>query len=144
MISQTFSIALAAAALWAIGFSMFNSPSIRGYRNLGILACYVIGLVMLSSVSWSVAGCTWLVFGLAGGLAYVGYDIMSVVTARKDQLDGDEEPPRVRLSHLPFGLLAWPIMLPEAIEYTLAELGLLTSSEPEESATQQDEHAGEQ
>ena len=62
-IDQGFSIALGIAILWTVIFSMTNKPSIRGYRNLGLLACYILLVIYLFVIGWRSALFTWFVFG---------------------------------------------------------------------------------
>ena len=62
---------------------------------------------------------TWAVFGVSGGVIYVFWEILQRVRTAAG------EKPRVAFSPLVHGLFAWPIMVPEAIEYAFAELGIL-------------------
>lgn len=117
--SLPYSFLLAAALVWTILFSLTATPEIRGYRNLGGLACYVIFGVMLFREPVTSALTTWAAFGVAGGLSYVVYELISRTRSRS----GTDL--RVSLAHIPYGLLAWPIMAPEAIEYSAATLGML-------------------
>src|SRR2546425_7315614 len=122
--SQYVHIPLAIALLIAVGwttlFSLTNKPGIRGYRNLGILAPYVLVPVFLFVAGWRLTLLTWAMFGIAGGVIYVMWEILQ----RLRTPAGEEKPP-VSLSPLIHGLFAWPIMVPEAVEYALAELGVL-------------------
>lgn len=63
---------------------------------------------------------TWAVFGVLGGVIYVCWEILQRLST-----PAGEQKPAVSLSALVHGLFAWPIMVPEAIEYALAELGIL-------------------
>ena len=123
MIAPRFAVALAVALLWTTAFSMTNQP-VRGLRNLGILACYIIGLVMFFKAGFKDALATWVLFGLIGGGLYFAYDLVA-----RPKTEEGEEKPKVSLGHFAFAQLAWPIMGPEAIEYTLAELGVLKPAE---------------
>ncbi len=105
---------------WTTLFSMSNTPGIRGYRNLGILACYILLIVMLFRVPFTSALVTWCILGVGGGLVYIAYELL--VRARASQ---SEKKPKVSFGHVIFGNLMWPVMVPEAVEYILAELGLL-------------------
>ncbi len=109
---------LAIPTAWTVYFSMFMAPRIRGWRNLGWPACYVLGFVMLGNVGWRRAGATWAAVGLATGLLYLLYE------AWPRRSEGDA-PERVRLSTVLHGVAVWPIMLPEVIEYSLAGAGVL-------------------
>ena len=115
-----FSILLAIAVAWTIFFSLFNTPGIRGYRNLGWMGCYLTLVIMLFRIPFTAVLVTWAVFGVFGGLIYIVYEVISILRTPRG-----ENRPSVSFSHVLHGLLAWPIMIPEAIEYTAAELGLL-------------------
>src|SRR5690606_5467282 len=69
-ISISWLLILAGGTLWTTFFSLFNTPSIRGWRNLGWLACYLIGLAMFVSVPWRIALATWALAGIVSGLVY--------------------------------------------------------------------------
>ena len=123
MISVTFSMILACAFLWTTAFSLTNKFPVRGLRNLGIMGCYLVGIGMFFVAGVKSAASTWVMFGLLGGLLYFLYDVAVWFKAKPDQ----KKPP-VSLKHFVNGQLAWPIMGPEAIEYLLAELGVLQSA----------------
>ncbi|MDD5259816.1 MAG: hypothetical protein PHD29_07600 [bacterium] len=122
MIAAKYAIALATAFLWTTGFSLMNQLPVRGLRNLGILSCYVIGIIMFMKVGFKRGIATWIMFGLIGGFLYFTYDLVSRAKATSEI----EKPP-ISLSHFIYGQFAWPIMGPEAIEYILAEIGMLKS-----------------
>ena len=128
MISMNFAMALAVAFMWTTAFSMTNRFPVRGLRNLGILACYVIGISMFFVAGIKPAVSTWIMFGLIGGALYFIHDLIVRAKAKPE-----EEKPAISLGHFIFGQLAWPIMGPEAIEYALAELGVLKAPEPKET-----------
>ena len=111
---------LALSALWTTGFSMFHRPALRGWRNLGWPASYVVGITMLFMQPWPAALATWAFAGLLSGVVYFGYEACS--SPRQADADTAAAPSPVVILH---ALLLWPIMLPEAIEYWLADLGLL-------------------
>lgn len=115
-------LALAAALGWTVLFSLASKPGIRGYRNLGILAAYVCPLVFLFLTGWRAVALTWLAFALAGGLLYTTWEVLQRARPR-----AGEEKPNVGFTHIFPAVAIWPIMAPEAIEYTLAELGILKS-----------------
>jgi hypothetical protein len=119
-IHMPFAVSLLLAVGWTMVFSLMNNPGIRGYRNLGILACYLLVIVFLFIAGWKAVVVTWAVLGVAGGVIYVLWEILQRLRTAPG-----EEKPRVSLSPLVHGLLVWPIMVPEALEYTLAELGVL-------------------
>jgi hypothetical protein len=118
-----FALSLGFALAWTSLFSLANNPGIRGYRNLGILACYILGLVFLFVAGWKAALITWTVFGVAGGAIYVLWELL-----QRLRTSPGEAKPGVSLSPLLHGLFAWPIMVPEAVEYTLAELRILRTA----------------
>ena len=115
-----FAIALLIAVASTTACSLANSWQVRSWRNLGILACYVLALVFLFVAGWRAALGTWTVFGLAGGLIYFVWDVFQWLRTASGA-----DKPEVQLSTIPLGLLGWPIMAPEAVEYALAELKLL-------------------
>ncbi len=115
-----FAVLLLSTVGWTTLFSLTNNPGLRGFRNLGILASYVAGVVFLFVVGWRLALATWALFGVAGGLFYVAWEILE-----RRRAAGSPQNPRVGLAPLIHGLFLWPIMVPEAVEYALADLGIL-------------------
>jgi hypothetical protein len=128
-IDVPFAIALFIAVACTTLFSLTNKPGIRGFRNLGILGSYILLLVFLFATGWRAVLVTWAVYGVLGGLIYVCWEILERLRTA-----AGEEKPAVSLSPLVHGLFAWPIMVPEAVEYVLAELGILKA--PPTSPTQ--------
>jgi len=120
LINAKWLLILGVASAWTIFFSMFCTPGIRGWRNLGWIACFVLGIVMFCVLSWRSALVTWGVAGIFSGLVYFGYECLSYFKAEHSS---ENSKPRLRV--IIHALLVWPIMLPEAVEYTLSELGLL-------------------
>lgn len=108
--------------LWTTIFSLSIKPGIRGFRNLGILGSYVSGIVFIFLAGWKQALFTWILFGVLGGVIYIIWEVLQRVKTPEG-----EEKPSVSIKHIFSGLLAWPIMIPEAIEYILAEIGILNS-----------------
>lgn len=106
------------AALWTILFSLSNHPPVRGWRNLGILACYGLGIASFFFIGWQASLGNWAIFGLGSGLLYFFYEVFRYL---QDRAEGERPSPSTILN----GLAAWPTMLPEAIEYWLADLGIL-------------------
>jgi hypothetical protein len=102
-------------------FSMFSSPGIRSLRNPGIAACYLCLFVGLGIVGWKRTLLAWVAIGLLSGLLYFGWEWFSY--SRSTDADRTRPSP----STVPFGLIGWPIMAPEAVEYFLADLGVLPS-----------------
>lgn len=113
-------IALFASLLWTSLFSLSSTPGVRGYRNLGILATYLALIVSLFCTRWKDVALTWIVFAVAGGVIYTMWEVLQRVRTPKGQ-----EKPEVGLSHIFPAIVMWPVMIPEAFEYTLAELGIL-------------------
>lgn len=120
LISGKWLLLLGCAASWSVLFSMFDSPQVRGWRNLGLWACYLLGAVMAFVLPWRVALGTWSVVGVSSGLLYVAYELFAF--ARSTDRSQSSRPNLVTVVH---GLALWPIMLPESIEYLLADLGVL-------------------
>jgi hypothetical protein len=120
-----FAVALLLAVGWTTLFSFSNTPGIRGFRNLGILACYVLVLLFSFVAGWRPALVTWVVFGVLGGAIYVCWEIL-----QRLRTAAGEQKPAVSLSPLVHGLFAWPIMVPEAVESALAELRILKAPPP--------------
>lgn len=119
-IDKQHAIYLLIAVGWTTLFSMTIKQPVRGLRNLGILACYILAIVMLIRLRFISALVTWCAFGIAAGVIYSFYQI--VAYAR------DKSPDKklgLSFSHFIHSPLAWPIMIPEAIEYLLADLGVL-------------------
>ena len=128
MIDEKWAIILGICMLWTILFSLTNRFPIRGLRNIGILSCYLVGIVMLFKIGIKRGIATWVMFGLIGGVLYIGYEILGRIKATNP-----DEKPSISLSHLVFGQIAWPVMGPEAVEYILADMGLLpTKTETKE------------
>ena len=50
---------------------MSNRPAVRGYRNSGILASYILGIVMPFHVGLNPAMITWAACGLTAGVLYL-------------------------------------------------------------------------
>jgi hypothetical protein len=108
------------ALSWTMLFSMSNTRGIRGYRNFGILACYILLIVMLFRIPFKSALVTWCILGVSGGLVYIAYELIARARAK-----ASEEKPSVSFGHVIYGNLMWPVMVPEAVEYILADLGIL-------------------
>lgn len=123
MIHTTWLAALLAAAAWTTLFSLASVPWVRGYRNFGWLACYAIGVAMFVRADLRTALATWAVVGIGSGVAYFAYEAMVRV---RSGADAAKPSPRALLD----GVFLWPIMLPEAIENSLSELGLLKAPAP--------------
>jgi len=113
---------LALPAVWTLFFSMFSNPAIRGWRNFGWLGCYVVGFTMVWTIGWRRGAVTWLVMGLGTGLLYYVYDLWA-------SWGRPNRAARPQLGTILHGAALWPIMLPEVIEYTLADAGALKASD---------------
>lgn len=122
---RQYALYLLIALVWTTAFSMVNGHPLRGLRNLGILACYGLAIVMLVRIKFASAAVTWCVFGLAAGLIYSAYNVLAY---SRDK--APDKTLRVSVGDFLYGPLAWPIMIPEAVEYSLAELGVLKTPPP--------------
>jgi hypothetical protein len=108
--------ALAGVVLLNIIASLFTSPAIRMFRTPLILAAYIIAIVLFFKLGVWRALALWCGIGVASGLLYWGYEFWS---ARRSKEPDTRMPSLATVVH---GLLVWPIMLPEVIEYSCAEL----------------------
>ncbi|MFC0682702.1 hypothetical protein ACFFGH_33140 [Lysobacter korlensis] len=111
---------LGATAAWSALFSLSNRPHIRGWRNLGLLAGYLAGVAMFIVLPWRESLSTWAVPGVLGGVLYFAYELVSYLHTTPREPNA-----RPRPAALVHGLFLWPVMLPEAVECLLAELGIL-------------------
>lgn len=123
LVSPRWLLYLGVPAGWAVLFSLFNRQPLRGLRNFGLLGCYVVGIVMAFRLPWRQSLATWLVPALGAGLAYFLYEVVSSLRAREREV-------KPRWTTLLNGVFAWPIMVPEVIEYSLAEAGVLRAAVP--------------
>lgn len=124
LISGKWLLFLGCAAAWTIFFSMFSARRVRGWRNLGWLACFSLGIAMVFALPWRSALATWAVAGIFSGLLYFSYELFAFVrTADKSEAF---RPNPITVVH---GLIMWPIMLPEAVEYFLTDAGVLRAAE---------------
>src|SRR5438045_8673741 len=69
-ISVKWLLILACASIWTIFFSMFSTPRIRGWRNLGWLMCFIVGVIMLFALPLRPALVTWAVAAVFSELVY--------------------------------------------------------------------------
>ena len=81
-ISVKWLLILACASIWTIFFSMFSTPRIRGWRNLGWLMCFIVGVIMLFALPWRPALVTWAVAAVFSGLVYFAYESFAYLRAR--------------------------------------------------------------
>ena len=96
--------------------SLSLQPHIRGWRNLTMLGCYIVGVVSFFLVDLWIAVAVWVGLGLLSGAAYILYEFW---TAQRHP--DPDAPPRLDLLHLVYGPFAWPLLLLEVFEYTWAE-----------------------
>jgi hypothetical protein len=115
-----FALALLIAAACTTLFSLASRWQVRRYRNLGIVACYALAFVFVFVAGWRAALGTWAAFGLAGGVIYFAWEVFQRLRS-----PSGAEKPDVHLSTVLLGFFGWPIMVPEAVEYALADLGIL-------------------
>lgn len=131
-ISIPLTITLVIALAWTTAFSMTNKFPVRGNRNLGLLAAYISPLVFIFISGFKSVTVTWLAFALLGALIYLAWEVFQNTRAKSP-----DEKSRVGFGSLLTAPLAWPIMIPEAIEYFLAEVGILkpvpAEQQPEEA-----------
>lgn len=126
LISIPLTLALGLAQLWTIAFSMTSRYPLRGNRNIGLLACYISPLIFVFTSGFKSVALTWLVFALLGALVNTAWNIFQNVRARNPG-----EKSRIGFGSFISAPLAWPVMIPEAIEYFLAEIGILkTATDP--------------
>jgi hypothetical protein len=125
-------VALAATALWTTLFSLASAPGVRGWRNLGLLASYLGGVAMFVALPLLAAALIWAAFGLAGGAIYYAHEWFLYLRTRAATDDAPltvprptDPPKRPAAMAILHGLFLWPLMIPEAIEYLLADVGLL-------------------
>ena len=105
IIAPRFAIVLAAALLWTTLFSMTNQFPMRGLRNLGIVACYIVGFIMFFLAGFKNAFATWVLFGFIGGALYFTYDL--IVRAKTKE---GEKKPKISLSHFVFAVVAFRLI----------------------------------
>ncbi len=105
--------------------SIQPSISVRPIRNLTILGSYGVGLALLFADRWVRPAAIWAGVGLLSGILYFGYETWSWWRANRAGLT--EEQVRPSGSTVLLGVIAWPVALPEVIEYTLADLGVIQS-----------------
>ena len=108
--------ALASVVLLSIITSLFTSPAIRLFRTPLILVAYIIAIVLFFKLGVWRAFALLCGIGIASGLLYWGYEFWS---ARRSKEPDTKTPSLATVAH---GLFVWPIMLPEVIEYSWAEL----------------------
>ena len=106
--------------------SLQPSVALRQVRNLTILASYIVGISLLFSDRWIRPAAVWVGVGLLSGLLYFGYETWSISKARRERPGEDHGQPSA--SSVLLGIVAWPIALPEVIESTLADLGVIGSA----------------
>jgi len=101
---------------------MSNNPAVRGFRNFGIIGCYLSLAIGLFALGWRRMVPAWCLVGLVSGAAYFIYEAVSYHREK----DPEARPSLATFLH---GLIVWPIMLPEVIENSLAELGVLKAGQ---------------
>ncbi len=116
--------------MWAmvlLGIALFTgavlvfSPSLRGFRIMGIGLAYVTGAWMAWALSPVVALTTWCVFAAVGGVVAFAYELW----ARRHYANTSRRPrPLIMLQ----GFILWPALVPEAIEGMLVDMGVLSPS----------------
>jgi hypothetical protein len=107
--------------------SIQPSISLRQVRNLTILSSYAVGIALLFADRWVRPTAVWVGIGLFSGLLYFGYEVWSSSRAKQGGQPGEQMRPSG--STVLLGVVAWPVALPEVIEYTLADLGVIGSGD---------------
>jgi hypothetical protein len=108
--------ALAAVVVLLIVASLFMSPAIRMFRVPLMLAAYIIGIILFFKLGvWRALG-LWCGIGIVTGLLYWSYELWSA----RHSKEPDTTMPSLRT--VVDGLYLWPVMLPEVVENTWAEL----------------------
>ena len=126
-LSRRLYVALAALTVITVIVSIQSSIGLRQVRNLTILASYGVGVALLFADKWARPAAVWAGVGLLSGLLYFGYETWSISRARRER--SIELPASAGLSTILLGVVAWPLALPEVIELTLADAGLIGTGE---------------
>lgn len=126
-LSKALYLALATLTLITILVSIQPSMGLRQVRNLSILASYAVGIALLFADKWARPAAVWAGVGLVSGILYFGYEVWSIQRARREQPGEDHGSPSV--STILLGVFAWPLSLPEVIESTLADAGVIGGGE---------------
>ncbi len=113
--------------------SIQPSISVRPIRNLTILGSYVVGIALLFADRWVRAASIWAGVGLLSGLLYFGYELWSSSRAKRGGRPEEQVSPSGWT--VVQGVVAWPVALPEVIEYTLADLGVIGSGKTADEPT---------
>jgi len=119
---------LAGLTIVTIAVSLQPSVALRQVRNLTIFASYGVGVALLFSDGWLRPALIWTSIGLISGVLYFGYEAWSIAKAHRQ--NAAEDPGSASLSTVLLGVVAWPLALPEVIEASLADLGVIGSGEP--------------
>ena len=120
--------ALAVVVVLLIVVSLFMSPAIRMLRLPLMLATYVISIVLFFKLGVWRAFALWCGIGIVTGLLYWSYECWSA----RHSKEPDSTIPSLRT--LVDGLYLWPVMLPEVVENTWAELFPTKASDDKPSA----------
>jgi hypothetical protein len=120
--------ALTAVVGLLIVASLFMSPAIRMFRVPLMLVAYVIGVVLFFKLGvWRGLG-LWCSIGIATGLLYWSYELWSARHSKEPNITMPS------LKTVVDGLYLWPVMLPEVVENTWAELFPTKTSDGKPSA----------
>lgn len=126
-VSKALYIALAVLTLITILVSIQPAIGLRQVRNLSILASYPVGLALLFADKWARPAAVWVGVGLVSGILYFGYEAWSIERAKRERPGEDHGSASV--STILLGVVAWPLSLPEVIESTLADAGVIGGGE---------------
>ena len=126
-VSKALYLALAILILITILVSIQPAIGLRQVRNLSILASYAVGIALLFADKWARPAAVWAGVGLVSGVLYFGYEAWSIQRAKQERPGEDHGSPSV--STILLGVFAWPLSLPEVIESTLADAGVIGGGE---------------
>ncbi len=133
-LSRLLYVALGALTVLTIVVSIQPSIGLRQVRNLTILASYGVGIALLFADKWVRPAAIWAAVGLLSGLLYFGYEVWSISRAKRERPTEDHG--TARAFTILLGVFAWPLALPEVIESTLADVGVIGTGEPQKPSGQ--------
>lgn len=108
--------------LFTIAFVVVNR-ALRAMRPVGLGLTYATGAWMFFALPWLDAAVTWCAFALAGGALVFLYELWA---RRHYGAEGRRARPLVLLE----GFVLWPMLLPDAVEGMVVDLGILPPSAP--------------
>lgn len=108
---------LASVVLFGALVSLSLKPGIRGWRNLALLAAYVLGIVSLFVVPFLLAVVVWVCTGAAVGLVYAVFDLWTA-----SRVSDEESKSSFQFGDVLNGPLLWPLMFMEVFENIYAHV----------------------